>query len=248
VRKYPFAAFAACLVLAACGRFGPLAELSVVIPEPPEAWARAFPDLTFVLTFPDCSGKGQSLTVGDPSQPVGIACPKLGNTPILAYPDADLAAGLLRPAGGLYPVDLQDLGGVPRLELSWRGGCLALIFARLSQRGLDTSRINSRRLAQYIDRHPDPWVLDLDGVVEKLILDDFSAYDIEPLSARDVSMCPGAGEWFLESPLIPPSKLADGEVLALKGLSIGAHAVFSVQGRRIRVWVGERETAIGPLE
>ncbi len=237
------------LLLGACGRFAGQADLHVVIPDPPGTWVRAFPDLSFRLAFPDGSGRWQSRSVEDRGLTAGISCSKAGNTPVLAYPVSGRSAGLLRPAGGLYPADLRDQGrDGERLELSWQRGCLALVFAGLAERGIDTSLVNSARLASFMARHPDPWVLDLDRIVEKLILDDFSAYDIDILPSRDVTLLPGAGEWFLESPFAPVLGVSDGETLVLPGLTVGMHGLFSVQGERIRIWVGEAETVIWPRE
>lgn len=233
------------LILCSCQRFGPQAELQVVIPEPPDSWARAFADLSYNVTFPDCTGAWQTVAVADVSQPPLISCSKAGNTPILAYPVAGHSEGFLRPAGALYPADCVDQGDQVRLVLSWKTGCLALIFMHLAERGFDTSLVNAPRLASYVGRHADPWGLDLDAIAEKLIHGDFSAYDIDLLPSRDVTLKPGAGEWFLESPFSPSHRLGDGELLTLPGLTLGMHALFRAEGGMIRLSVGEGETVIG---
>ncbi len=222
--------------------------MQVIIPPPPPQWASAFPDLGFELVFPDADREWQRIKVTDLDQSTVISCRKAGNTPILAYPVAGNAGGFLRPAGGLYPEDCIDQGDPARLLLSWQNGCLAHIFRHLAQRGYDTSLVNAERLASYIAKHSDPWSLDLQAIAEKLIRGDFSAYDIDLLPARDVTLKPGEGQWFLESPFSPVCRIGDSELLTLPGLSLGLHALFREEGGMIRISVGENETFIGQHE
>ena len=119
---------------------------------------------------------------------------------------------------------------------------------RISDRGFDASLVNARRLVSYISAHPDPWALDLDGIAEKLIAGCFSVYDIDLLPARDVSLAPGAGEWFLESPCASAVKTSGAKTILLPRLSFGMHALFSVQGGRVLISVLEKETVVGRLE
>ena len=237
-----------CLVLVSCAWFGAEAHVGVTVPEPPEHWASAFADLGFIVVFTDCEARLQSVTLANPIRCAEIACSKAGNSAVLAYPVTARDTGLLRPAGGLYPLDVVEGAGHSRLALSWERGPVALLMRRLSDRGFDTSLVNAGRLVSYISAHPDPWALDLDGIAEKLIAGCFSVYDIDLLPARDVSLAPGAGEWFLESPCAPAVKTADAENLLLPRLSFGMHALFSVQGGRILISVLEKETVVGRRE
>ena len=237
-----------CFLPASCSVFRQEAELSVTIPSPPGHWVHAFPDLHFDLVFPDSGGRWQRRAVTDPLQPTVISCSKEGNAPVLAYPVAERAQGLLRPAGGLSPPGCVDQGTPPHLALSWEEGPLALVFKTLTGRRFDTSRVNAQRLASCFKRHADPWALDLVAIAEKLIQGDFSAYDIDALPARQVALRPGAGQWFLESPFSSPGSVGDGDLLIFPSLGLGTHALFSADGRRIMIWVGAEETVIGPLE
>jgi hypothetical protein len=231
-----------------CAWFGPQAELRIAIPAPPAHWARAFSDLRFNLIFQDSAGSWQTVTVTDVSQAAVVCCWKAGNAPVLAYPIAGRSSGFLRPAGGLYPGDCAAVDGGQALILSWKGGCLASIFKLLAERGFDTSLVNAERLASYLARHEDPWNLNIEGIAEKLIQGNFSTYDIDLLPARDVTLRPGAGEWFLESPFAVARRAEEAESITLPCLGVGMHALFSVQGQTIRIQVGEKETVIGPAE
>ena len=248
VKPLRFAALLSIVFPASCALFGPRTDLRVRLPEPPEQWSRAFADLRFSLVFRDGSGTWRTVTVTDRSQAPVVSCWKAGNTPVLAYPTAARAAGYLRPAGGLYPEDCVDGSGNSEITLSWGDGCLAYVFKLLAERGFDTSLVNAGRLASCFGRHADPWSLDLDAVAQKLAQGDFSAYDIDLLPARDVTLSPGAGEWFLESPFASTNLIITVESMTLPALSVGMHALFSTRGGAFRICVGERETVTRPLE
>ena len=244
--KLPSALLAlACSFLHSCAWFGSQAEVLVSLPQPPEHWVRAFPDLAFHVVYQDTEG-WHSVTIQDVSQSVLIHCGKLGNTPILAFPVSTVRTGSLRPAGGLYPMDCVDRFEPPHLVLSWHGGCRALIFKMLAERGFDTSLINSARLASYLNEQEDPWALDLESIAERLMRGDFSAFDFDLLPTRSVTLQPGPGEWFLETPCASPWKIVDESPITLPCLSIGMHTLFSVDGRKLDIWVGEKETVVGP--
>jgi hypothetical protein len=244
VKLIRFAALLPGVLAASCAWFGPQAALSVKMPEVPRQWRQAFPDLSFDVVFQDSAGSWQTVLVTESCGETVIDCWKGCNSPVLAYPRAARSAGLLRPAGGLYPRDCVDNGGCAALALSWEGGCLAMIFKLLAERGLDASFVNAERLALLLARHADPWTLDLAGIAESLARSDFSAYDVDLLPARDVQIGPGVGEWFLESPFSRTYAVSASESIVFPGLSVGMHSLFSVQGQIILIWVGEKETVI----
>jgi hypothetical protein len=161
--------------MTSCGAFGPQAHVEVLIPAPPRHWTRAFPDLEFLLVFPDAAGCLQSIKVADAGKPAAIDCSKAGNTAVLAYPcisrngEAENDdAGMLRPAGGLYPGSLDGSRSDPTLLLDWKDGAVATVLCRLRSIGRDTSLLNAARLSRYFQEVEDPWKLDLNGIGEKL--------------------------------------------------------------------------------
>jgi hypothetical protein len=233
---------AACVLPAACFAFGPEASVSVVIPAPPEHWIRAFPDLGFLVVFLDAQGRDREVEAADWRTPVSVSCSKAGNTPVLAFPrtsrDAGLlngARGILRPAGGLYPVSPGASSAEATLELTWEDGAVAYVVSRLISIGRDASLFNAARLADFLRRSADPWKLDLDGIAQKVAQGSFNVYDIDALPGRDVTVKPGVGQWFLESPFcLVMTAQADG-TLTLVNLAQGMHGLFSVNGHRDRI-------------
>lgn len=215
---------------------------------------QAFPDLEFLLVFPDAAGHEQTKRVTDAEKPVTIDCSKEGNSAILAYPcssrdggGGDGRPGILRPAGGLYPRSLDGSRSEPTLLLDWKDGAVATVLSRLRSIGRDTSLLNADRLSRYFQAVEDPWKLDLDGIAEKLAEGSFSAYDIDPLSCRDIQLWVGTGEWFLESPFSPVMTAADDGILSIWGVSLGLHRLFSVDGRLTNISVSASETAVAPV-
>jgi len=232
--------------LASCAPFGGNTELEALLPPIPAHWAAAFPDLRFRLVSPG-SGEGE-LEIPSTVAAARISCSKSSNTAILAYPESDRAGGFLRPAGALYPLDVLREDGKDTLCFSWEAGAAAWVLSRLRRLGLETSLVNAPRLRAELARHPDPWALDLEKIAEKLAEGTFTFYDIDPLPSRDVQLQPGEGSWFRENPHSSITACAAADVLVLPNLSVGMHALFSRRGERIRIFVGERETVVGPRE
>jgi hypothetical protein len=231
----------ACVVAAAlsCTLLAP-ETVTVVLPAPPEHWMRAFPDLDFQLLYWDAAGAPQRQDAPSAGT-VAIPCSRRGNSPVLAFPcsTADVS-GLLRPAGGLFPIDAE--GSV--LQLTWRNGPLALLMFRLRSVDRDTSLFNAGRLADYMAREPDPWALDLDAIAQRIADGTFSASDIDPLPRRDLTVVPGAGQWFLESPFSGVMSADPAGVLTVRSLALGMHGLFSTEGRALMLYVGPREAVV----
>jgi hypothetical protein len=225
--------------------------MNVVIPAPPEHWARAFPDLWFLVVFPDSQGRNREVEAADWRVPVSVSCSKAGNTPVLAFPCTvrdtglpDGARGILRPAGGIFPDCHGDSSAGSTLKLTWEDGAAAYVVGRLISIGRDTSLFNAARLADFLRRAADPWKLDLDGIAQKIAQGDFNAYDIDPLPGRDVTLEPGPGEWFLESPFCPVMTVQANGTLSLLCLAQGMHGLYSTHGPVYRIDVSPAGTVV----
>ena len=232
---------AAAALSVSCALFAPDVAVTAILPSPPGHWSRAFAEFEFELVYWDSTGAQHTQAV-PVAATLGIRCSRRGNSPVLAYPRAPAdVCGLLRPAGGLFALDLED-GNI--LRLSWEKGPLALLMSLLLPVGGDTSLVNAGRLAEYVAREPDPWELDLVGMAQKIAGGSFTAYDIDLLPRREVTVMAGPGEWFFESPF-SDVMVADalGAVTAPR-LTLGMHGLFSVEGKALQVYVGQRETVV----
>ncbi len=244
------AAAALVLCLGACSLFDPEAEVTVLLPPPPAHWSTAFPRLRFLIVWPDDEGRLQTANAEPGQSQVAILCAKAGNTPVLAFPlitgqeDESELPVPLRPAGGLFPSSCADEGNGQLLSLSWQDGPIATVLQRLVAAGLDASRVNAGRLAEYFARQADRWDLDLDAIADKIAHGDFSAYDIDLLPRRSLCIDLEPGAWFLESPFRPALRTGDDGRLQLADVSLGMHALFSTQGDVVSFSVGAHDLVV----
>jgi hypothetical protein len=232
-------ACAAAVLAVSCAPVAREAEMTVVLPAPPERWGRAFSDLGFELVYWDEAGVEHRMDVPGVGT-AEIPCPRQANSAVLAYPvcRSDVS-GLLRPAGALFPRNTED---GTSLGLTWEDGPLALLISLLSSLGRDPSLFNAARLAEYFAREPDPWALDIAAMAQKIADGTFSAYDVDLLPCREVSFAAGTGEWFFESPFSTVVTADESGTVTVPALAFGMHGLFSVDGRALRIYVGQRET------
>jgi hypothetical protein len=93
---------------------------------------------------------------------------------------------------------------------------------------------------------PDPWSWDGAGVAEAIIAGSFTFYDLDRLPCREVEVQAGPGEWFLESPFSTPLAAGQDGTLVLPSVTLGAHLLFSLQGNRRMIWIGDTGVTVGP--
>jgi hypothetical protein len=241
-------AAAACV---SCGLFAPEMTVLVHMPEPPPHWRRAFAGLSARVLYLGGDGRPREAACGQWGQSVRIACAKLQNSPVLAFPRA--RTGLpeggeeeLPPAGALFPMSLGGTGD--SLELAWRDGCAALTAWKAWSQGVDLSAFDAPRLAAEMRDAGDPWSWDSTSIAEAIVGGEFTSRDIDPLPCLDVRVCPGPGEWFLESPCAAPAPVEAGEELLLPSVPGGMHTLFSAGGARVRIFVGGERVVIGLTE
>ncbi len=237
------------LLLDGCGLFSSEMPVEILLPPPPAQWAVSFPGLRFTLLYPDGEGELREVQLPEGCGRVHASCSKKRNAPILVYPWSPqdyggIARGVLPPAGGLSPLALTGHKGGETLALSWEDGPLAEIFLLLIKTGLDTSRVNSERLAGYMRDIADPWNWDLNKIAERLAAGDFRAYDIDRLPAADARLSGFEGDWFLESPYSEVFHAGADGILDLPGVCYGAHSLFSARGARVGLYVDDRGSAV----
>jgi hypothetical protein len=245
----------ALLLSAGCSWFAPSLEVRVQVPEAPEHWRRAFPELRFQLDCPQAdpwqsAALRGTLPDGLPEAPAGgsmtLRLPKRVNWPVLAYP---WARGVrLPPAGGLFPLDLAPEGDA--LILRWEHGPAAEVFQALAREGFDLACLNARRLLEEMLARSagDPGCLDLDHLGSCLASGHFRVTDLRLLPARDLELELEPGSWFPDSPFRPAQTLRPGQALLLPALPLGRHRLFAVEmPGGFDLYVGERQLLLVPL-
>jgi hypothetical protein len=234
---------AALLLAAGCSWFSASLEVRVRLPEPPEHWQRAFPELRFELACPEAY-PAQACAI--PGGFATLRLPKRVNWPVLAYPWA--RGTRLPPAGGLFPLDLSADGDT--LELSWEHGPAAEVLQALAREGFDIARVNARRLLDemLVRSGGDPGSLDLGSVAGRLASGHFRVTDLRPLPAREIALEVPSGTWFLESPFRSAQSLAAGQALLLPAVPLGPHRLFAVElPGGFAMYVRERDVLLLPF-
>jgi len=229
---------------AGCSWYSSSIEVCARLPEPPEHWRRAFPDLRYEWESPG-AGFPQAATL--PRGTATLRLPKQVNWPVLAYPRA---RGIrLPPAGGLFPLDLAADGAT--LAMSWEHGPAAQVFLALAREGFDISLVNAERLlAEMLARSTgDPGCLDLGHLASRLASAEFRVTDIRPLPARELTLGLPPGTWFLDSPFRGAQVLQTGQALTLPAVPLGLHRLFALDPPGgFDLYVSAREAFLLPFQ
>jgi hypothetical protein len=209
-----------------CSYYSSGVSLVVRLPEAPEHWQQAFPELDFRILYPINDSGGFAECRVHSHAHVIILCPKVLYLPVLAYPNLPGQSIQLPPAGGVYPLDCDIL--TETVSLSWHQGAVAEVLFRLWEQGIDCSTINVPRLSEEISARcqGDPWALDLERIRSRLAAEDFCVSDIRLAPSRDLLLQPGTGNWFLESPFRPQLATQVDGTLCLQSVPLGAHILF----------------------
>ena len=162
--------------------------------------------------------------------------------PILAEPvlQPSAAGTRLPPAGAIAPVDLNYDNC---LVLSWERGFVCDILMQLAEIGIGIDSINIERLSHEIELRSDgdPFKIDRTRILESLSSGDFRVTDIRSLPESEVTINPGAGDWFSESPFSPLYR-TDGVAPTTLNLTHGFHQLFSLSmDVRYDIQVSEKE-------
>ena len=237
----------------ACSLLDGETEVPVVPPSLPPALAAVLGEPTFRLGW----AGGEPVECRD----AGLGGPgvgRLGLPPgryavVWAEPLFGGAAGLVPPAGGLYP-DQLDAAGI--LRLSWIDGWSAALLRRLAAAGFGLTSFNCSRFFAEARRRSggDPWCLDQDAALGLVGGLSFRADALRrrPAFAAGIPPAPPvagapplffdgaglldaqgrlpAGRWLSWNPLAPEAETgADGR-LDFSALSAGAHRFYHEAG------------------
>lgn len=218
-------AFFVCLAcLSSCDVVQPFFchSLVVAMPPTPEAW-RGMPSLTYEVLWSDEFGETRSAYTG-PGDEVRIKVRRGQRQVVIAYP---LFRGeRLRPAGALYPFDVEALSGrFPSsrpdvLRLGFSSGYSAETALCLEKSGHDPWAYPLERLHHaWEDKGVDPWLVSPARIAEALA-DGVFRVSLFSLSTESVTL-PSDSLWWPESPLakIESSEYAQTAALA-EGVSI----------------------------
>lgn len=183
------------IVCAGCGFPSAMGvrHVELRMPDAPAGWA-GLPGLRFACRYVDPAGQPAQVVAAE-GEVVRVAVPVGLAQAILAVPY--LSGVALRPAGALYPWDVDASG---RIALDFEQGYAAAIAALLEDRGLDAwifalGRIREARQVQ----QADPWSVDPAVAAARLVAGTFRT-DLFTRAKRFRVALPDGGPWVHESP------------------------------------------------
>jgi len=227
------------MLVAACEVPALSGTLAVRLPPTPAAWEAVLGRPRWRLEWLDGEGRPQR---ADPAEAGSrLELDPLRASPVLAWPywpDYGTLPGEVRPAGAVYPFDLED----EKLVLSWPGGVAAVFFRELSRSEGDAQTLPERfdwprfRALLADDSlsaavRADPWLVDWRSVARRTRASGFDrrrlvAAAAEPLTLR----VPAAGPWAPDSPFGTGGDWVEGQSVDLE-LSAEARTYFCARGR-----------------
>ena len=205
--------------------FGRTARLTVRVPPPPPAW-EGLGRLSYRVTAFGPDGEIESELLEKDARQAVLAIEKGVPIPLLAYPLIDGRSDLLRPAGGVFPIDLDRHG---TLELSYRNGPLAQLLIPIVQNEALARSISVPRLRNEIWERSDgnPWLVDREAILETLLYGVMRSDRIRQLPAFVLQGRFSPGLWISGNPFEEGFAFGGAEPLLVElTLPVGMHHYF----------------------
>jgi len=229
--------FALALQLFGCGDRFP-SEYGLEMPTPPSPWVSLLGDPHWRVEWLNPDGVKQTADF-PPGAGIAVEIPATWANPVTAWPfwpSHNLIPGLFKPAGAIFPIDVD--GG--RLRLSWEAGPYTVYYweLALANEG-DMSRVPANfdwlRFRELFREGilteevcEDPWLVDWRSVAEKTIASGFDRRRLVKAAAESVIIPVPAGTWYGASPFAKPLFFEENEAPA-----------FPVRSGGVNVWVSE---------
>ncbi|MCL2196776.1 MAG: hypothetical protein FWB77_04095 [Treponema sp.] len=196
-------------------------------PETPESWVSLLGEPHWRLEWIDASGQKQTgLYLPRGSQnTIEIEIPVTWTNPVTAWPywpEYNLFAGVFKPAGALFPFDVNG----SYLCLSWEAGPDAVFYWELSlandgnllkiPANFDWIRFRELFSNRTLDEDvcEDPWLPDWRYIAEKTITSNFDRRRITAETAVSLPIPVFEGLWYGASPFAKPILAEKSEIPA----------------------------------
>lgn len=210
-----------CVALAGCSLLGSETRVSLELPGAPEHWPASLTAEEYRVVWRGAGGKLREITVAGGESRVEVAIPKRPGLAVLVYPSFAGGSFLPLPAAAIYPHDARGRAGAgASLAASYERGFTGLVLHRAL---FALPSINSGRLIEEVRARSDgnPWLFDLERVVEKLAAGKFSTIYLRPRDVFEVEVGNGSdpGVWVRGNPLadvLTPTDTPAGPVLRMQ--------------------------------
>jgi len=215
------AVFALSFQLACCGENRLSSGYTVELPETPKSWVSLLGQPNWRIEWLDTNGKKQ-LTDILPGKTLKVEIPVTWTNPVTAWPywpQHQIIPGLFKPAGALFPYDVNK----KTLCLSWEAGPDTVFYWELAFTNDDKETkipanfdwprfrelFETKVLSEIVCK--DPWLVDWRSVAEKTIKSNFDRRRIVPQVSELINIQAGSGPWYGSSPFADPLFFNEGE-------------------------------------
>jgi hypothetical protein len=188
---------------------------TVELPELPNSWVLLLGEPNWRLEWLNSDGKKQLIDILPGGKTVKIDIPVTWANPVTAWPywpRYQLIPGLFKPAGALFPYDVNEKS----LFLSWKAGpdtvfYWELAFANSDKETKIPANFDWPRFRELFETNvlsetvcKDPWLVDWRLVAEKTINSNFDRRRIVPQAYEAVKIQTSSGPWYGSSPFAEP--------------------------------------------
>jgi hypothetical protein len=207
-----FAAAFAALFMSACAEDILRSEYRLELPDLPQSWQSLFGPARWRVEWVNDNGEFVFAET-DGAVYSGAQVFQGKTTPVLAYPfwPGITHAGAFRPAGALYPFDVQGAS----IRLNWASGVDAAFYLELAKKAAASGNLSrspekfnwlefrslfsEKKTSEAVCN--DPWLVDWEDVAEKTAASGFSARKIVECEYENLSITvPADGPWVGNSP------------------------------------------------
>jgi len=184
------------LLISGCSFFSNYTVVTVEFPSVCSPWEEYGGIRGYLLVFPDPldNEKLEKKVINSSTKKIQIKIRKGTAIPVALYPN-----NILKPVGGIFPVDLIN---TTTLVLSAEKGFLADLLLGLLPEGERIESINIPRLQKILMENSggDPWCIDAAVLKTALILGSLSVYKIKKEQTLGISISDAAGNWISDDP------------------------------------------------
>jgi len=239
------AIFALALQLVCCGDRFP-ARYTLELPKPPEVWLSLLGEPHWRVQWVNPDGEKQTADI-PPGKGIAVEIPVTWVNPVTAspyWPTHNLIPGLFKPAGALFPFDVDG----SRLRLSWEAGHDTVFYWELALANIEgnmarvPANFDWQRFRELLksetlreDVRKDPWLVDWCSVAESTIKNTFYSSRLKPETVVNVTITDLdlVGTWYGASPFAEPLSFAEDETPAFPVRSGGNDS-------DVYVWISEK--------
>ncbi len=217
------------LILFGCQFFPYNRTIIIEFPEIPEHWKNSFPDMKFLIKYPDKENNIVEELVFPETHSIEIQYSNMSVLPVLAYPVA--GSIILFPAGCIYPYSTN--------QLKWEEGVTAEILITLISGDMDLKTFNTKRLYNEINLTEDPFKLNKQNIIDSILSGNFRVTSIKPLEEVEIKINLFKGVWFTESPFSDPVIVTETREVNFT-FTYGFHILHeSLTGEHYNIYIDE---------